>query len=266
MYGSVCIHMVEPRTLNTLKHVEAYLTSAHSLYLIAWAKPLCTWYALNDDLISRSTICHWQFFCTCADGASGRGLATYRTNLRTLRTRDTLELGTLIWTDCPRQVNFLDSQPRISETNPLCFLNFAVAFLTLLFKLWAAPYSSKRLSNWHKKQNTTTPILTCACWVFKVTLAASLPVHPKQLLWDLQRFHTSWPENGSQCWRELRRIQRNNQKQKTWFILRWCLKCFVFPGAFGFCSNRESDRQVCFFKVPRWRSFFRTGCSSGVEG
>lgn len=105
-----------------------------------------------------------------------------------------VELGTLILDRLSQTSQFLNFQvlePRISETNPFCFFQLCRTI----------PLSSD--------------------WVFKVTLAASLPVHAKQLLWDLQRFHTSWPENGSQ-WR----IQRNNQKQETCF-LRWVLICFV---------------------------------------
>lgn len=112
-----------------------------------------------------------------------RRLFTYCT---TLRTYDTVELGTLILDRLSQTSQFLDSQvlePRISETNPLRFFQLCRSI----------PLSSD--------------------WVFKVTLAASLPVHAKQLLWDLQRFHTSWPENGSQ-WG----IQRNNQKQETCFL------------------------------------------------
>lgn len=112
-----------------------------------------------------------------------RRLFTYCT---TMRTYDTVELGTLILDRLSQTSQFLNFQvlePRISETNPLCFFQLCRTI----------PLSSD--------------------WVFKVTLAASLPVHAKQLLWDLQRFHTSWPENGSQ-WR----IQRNNQKQETCFL------------------------------------------------
>lgn len=97
-----------------------------------------------------------------------------------------VELGTLILDRLSQTSQFLNFQvlePRISETNPFCFFQLCRTI----------PLSSD--------------------WVFKVTLAASLPVHAKQLLWDLQRFHTSWPENGSQ-WR----IQRNNQKQETCFL------------------------------------------------